>query len=90
MRYHSYQEAVLAKYQPSASSSQSLLTASGSMGKSREKAKKSFDDFYREVIAAGSQKDELNPYLGKNASEIETLMKQNRKLIESQYNPKKK
>lgn len=90
MRYHSYQEAVLSKYQPSSSSSKSLLETVGSKSKSREKAKKSFDDFYREVIAAGSQKDELNPYQGKNASEIETLMKQNRKLIESQYNPKRK
>lgn len=56
--------------------------------KTSKKSGKSLDDFYEEVKAKKSTYGVENVYFGKNALEIELMMMQNRKRIESQYQKK--
>lgn len=76
MRKNKVAEAIFSKYSdpkstPSDPQSRNHYTKKGG----------TLSDFYREVHTANSQK--MHPYLNKNATEIESMMMNNRRLIES-------
>lgn len=56
---------------------------------SSKKKEKTLEEFYTEVQSQKSSHGIENVYYGKNAGEIETIMMQNRKLIEANYTKKR-
>ncbi|MDD2779977.1 hypothetical protein [Sulfuricurvum sp.] len=84
MRINKASEAILAKYIQEPSSKRI-----SSFGSYKPKAKGStLEEFYREVKARSALQIE-HVYTGKNATEIESMMNQNRRLIEAQRKTKK-
>lgn len=84
MRIHKASEAILAKYAP-----ETKIKVTSSFGFPRTKVKgSSLEEFYQELSARSAlQIDQV--YLNKNANEIESMMIQNRRLIEAKRKPKK-
>lgn len=81
MRINKASEAVLAKY---AAPKQKLKVEPFYKTQSETKKGTSLQDFYEEMYAKSHYLIE-QVYNGKNAKEIESMMMQNRKLIESNY-----
>jgi hypothetical protein len=84
MRINQASEAILAKYIQEPRTKKVSPFASH-----KPKAKgSSLEEFYKEVNARSALQIE-QVYSGKNASEIESMMNQNRRLIEAQRKPKR-
>lgn len=81
MRINKASEAVLAKYAPK----EKLRVQPFYKTTSVDSKSSSLQDFYQEVYAKSNAAME-QVYNGKNAQEIETMMMQNRKLIEMKRN----
>lgn len=81
MRINKTSEAVLAKYAPK----EKLRVESFYKTQTSSKKGSTLQDFYQEVYARSNLSVE-QVYNGKNAKEIETMMVQNRKLIETKRN----
>ena len=81
MRIHKIREAALSKYTPAPKISLYKYT--------HKKIKPAtLEEFYNEVHAKHTQHQEQQ-YPNKNAQEIESIMMQNRRLIEAQRNSKR-
>ncbi|MDD2950639.1 MAG: hypothetical protein PHU29_07615 [Sulfuricurvum sp.] len=81
MRIHKIREAALSKYTPAPKTSLYKYT--------HKKIKPAtLEEFYNEVHAKHTQHQEQQ-YPNKNAQEIESIMMQNRRLIEAQRNSKR-
>jgi len=81
MRQHKMRDAVLAKYTPSPKVSPFKYTPTKTKGSTLQ-------EFYEEVHAKNTQHQE-HFYHNKNAQEIESIMAQNRRLIDAQRNRRK-
>lgn len=81
MRINKASEAVLAKYAPKEKLRVQPLYKTASVNSKSS----TLQDFYQEVYAKSNAAME-QVYNGKNAQEIETMMMQNRKLIETKRN----
>jgi hypothetical protein len=83
MRKNKAVEAIFSKYSEPKAAPVDMFTTYRS---TKKRKGGTLSDFYHEVHAANSQKIQ-HPYNNKNATEIESMMMQNRRLIEasSQY-----
>lgn len=81
MRNHKIREAALAKYTPAPKTSTYKYIPTKTKGSTLE-------EFYHEVHTKHALHQE-QLYSNKNAQEIETIMMQNRRLIEAQRNHRK-
>ncbi|GEM_PF-885705 len=79
MRKNKAAEAIFSKYSEPKVTPVDIFTAYRS---TKKRKGGSLNDFYHEVHAANNQKNQ-HPYNNKNATEIESMMMQNRRLIEA-------
>ncbi|MFA5215515.1 hypothetical protein [Sulfuricurvum sp.] len=79
MRKNKAAEAIFSKYSEPKAAPIDMFTAYRS---TKKRKGGSLNDFYHEVHAANSKKTQ-HPYNNKNATEIESIMVHNRRLIEA-------
>ncbi len=85
MRINKASEAILAKYAPETKPKISFSSFGSKLHKTKGS---SLEEFYKEVYARSALQIE-HVYNDKNAKEIESMMIQNRRLIEAQRKPKR-